>query len=318
MDGKTVFVVGGSAGLGKEISKVLAAQGANVTIFARSQQQLDEAKEEIIAARQNENQTITAIAADMSNPSIVHILFNTQSTLPDTLYCVAGGTSTELGFLVDLAPDVFERSMNKNYYSSLYPAQAALQSWISDDQDAPIPPSPKARKIVFVNSSASLIPTPGYLAYAAAKSAQRALADVLRLEATRYSGPKSTYKVQCVFAHNFITPTFIEEQANKPALTKKLESTEGDLKTLEKNFPSAEKIAPEIVANIENGDYAVMDGRFEPQICWGVAMGGSPKRGWGVWDSILGVLAWVAWPVVRWGWEKECKGEAFRALAARQ
>lgn len=45
----------------------------------------------------------------------------------------------------------------------------------------------------------------------------------------RYSGPVSTYSVQCVFAHNFITPTFIEEQKNKPGLTKRLEGTTGDL-----------------------------------------------------------------------------------------
>jgi 3-dehydrosphinganine reductase len=146
----------------------------------------------------------------------------------------------------------------------------------------------------------------------AGKSAQRALADTLRLEIQQYSGPVSTYSIQCVFAHNFITPTFIEEQKNKPDLTKKLEGTTGDLSEIEKSFPYADKIAPEIVASIAKGDYAVMDGRFEPQACWAVSIGSSPKRGLGVWDTLLAVLMALVFPFIRAGWEKECRGYALK------
>ena len=96
------------------------------------------------------------------------------------------------------------------------------------------------------------------------KSARRALSDTLRLEIQRYSGPLSAYSVQRVFAHNFITPTFIEEQCNKPELTKRLEGTTGELDALGKRSPYADKIATEMVAGVAKGDYAVMDGRFEP------------------------------------------------------
>ncbi|KAF2445300.1 short chain dehydrogenase [Karstenula rhodostoma CBS 690.94] len=312
MNGKTVFVVGGSSGLGKEISKVLASQGAHVTIFARKQELLDEAKDEIIAVRATESQRFKAVASDMSHAATAHSTLAAQRELPDTLYCVAGGTANELGYLMDLEPDQIERCMNNNYYSSLYPAQAVLRAWVQDDKSAGVPKSPKARSIVFVNSTASLTPIPGYLAYSAGKSAQRALADTLRLEIQRYSGPISTYSVQCVFAHNFITPTFIEEQRNKPELTKRLEGTTGDLSKIEKGFPYAEKIAPEIVANVAKGDFAIMDGRFEPQACWAVSIGSSPKRGFGIWDTILAVLMAVIFPFIRNGWEKECRGDALK------
>ena len=85
--------------------------------------------------------------------------------MPDVFYCVAGGTPKECGFLIDLEPDVFERCMNNNYYSSLYPAQAVLKLWVKDDKTASVPPVPKVRRILFVNSSAALIPVPGYVAY---------------------------------------------------------------------------------------------------------------------------------------------------------
>lgn len=83
---------------------------------------------------------------------------------------MAGGTPYDLGFLVDLEPDVFERCMNNNYYSSLYPAQTVLRQWIEDDEKTPIPPKPRVRKMIFVNSTASLVPTPGYLAYSGTQS----------------------------------------------------------------------------------------------------------------------------------------------------
>lgn len=118
--------------------------------------------------------------------------------------------------------------------------------------------------------------------------------------------------MQCVFAHNFITPTFIEEQKNKPGLTKRLEGTTGDLEKIEQSFPFAEQIAPQIVANIAKGDYAVMDGRFEPQACWAVSRGSSPKRGLGIWDTVLAILMALVFPFIRSGWEKECRGDARR------
>jgi 3-dehydrosphinganine reductase len=136
----------------------------------------------------------------------------------------------------------------------------------------------------------------------------------MRLEIIRYNNPKTTYAVQCVFAHNFITPTFIEEQKRKPALTKRIEGTTGDIAALEKtgNFPRAAKIAPEIVAAIDKGDFAVMDGRFESQLCWGVSISSSPKRGWGIWDTLLALLACIIWPIVRRTHVADADGEAYR------
>lgn len=181
MSGRNVLVIGGSAGLGKEMSKVLASQGANVTIVSRKQTLLDEAKEEILRSRKSEAQTVTAVAADMSDVLTVgtacHLsthtyllqaqrVISSQPSLPDVLYCVAGGTAHELGFLVDLQPEQFVTCMNNNFYSSLYPSQALLNAWVEDDRSSgQSPPKPKLRKIIYVNSSASLAPSPGYLAY---------------------------------------------------------------------------------------------------------------------------------------------------------
>lgn len=292
---------------------MLTSIGAHVTIFARKQVLLDQACEEIISSRQSDSQIISAVAADMGDAQSARTAITTQPRLPDILYCVAGGTPNELGYLIDLEPETFERCMTNNYYSSLFPAQTVLKLWTQDDEDAKASTMPRLRKIIFVNSSASLVPVPGYLAYSAGKAAQRALADTLRLEAMRYSGPVSEYQVQCVFAHNYITPTFLEEQKNKPDLTKRIEGTTGGLKELEKQFPYAHKIAPEIVQAAEKGDFAVMDKRLDPQVIWANCIGTEPKRGWGIVDSLLAVLMGIfVFPFIRRDMEKLCKGDALR------
>jgi short-subunit dehydrogenase len=51
VDGKHVFVTGGSQGLGLALAKKYAAKGAKVTIVARDQAKLDAAKREIEVRR---------------------------------------------------------------------------------------------------------------------------------------------------------------------------------------------------------------------------------------------------------------------------
>ncbi|ORX93123.1 hypothetical protein BCR34DRAFT_500123, partial [Clohesyomyces aquaticus] len=75
-----------------------------------------------------------------------------QPRIPDILYCVAGSTAHELGFLADIEPELLQRCMNDNYYSHAYPGQCVLQTLVH------------RRKIVFVNGLASLTPIPGYIA----------------------------------------------------------------------------------------------------------------------------------------------------------
>lgn len=131
----------------------------------------------------------------------------------------------------------------------------------------------------------------------------------MRLEVMRYSGPKSLYVVQCVFVHNFITPSLLEELEHKPGLTKRIEETDGDLADLEKRFPYPQQIARDVVAAVERShDFAVMDRQLVPQLLWANMIGSSPKRGWGIFDSIMAFLAsFIVFPFVRRDIERQCR-----------
>ena len=276
----------------------------------------------------------------------LNTVFRSQARLPDVLYCVAGGTSTELGFITDIDAGDLESCMRNNYFTAAYPAQSILKMWTEDDTQTAQTSSAKLRQIVFINSAAAFLGMPGYVAYTckfffgrtskedcskpkkgfdrqnmltfqptgkASKCAVRGLADTLRMEALRLSGPASTYTIHCAFPSNFISPAFLEEQKSKPELTKRIEGTTGSTAELERRFPSAEKVAKGIIAGVARGDFALCDDSVESGLLFANMIGPSPKRRLGVLDSLLAtVVGLFVWPVLRRRWDKMCKDDGIQ------
>ncbi|KAF4447677.1 short chain dehydrogenase/reductase family oxidoreductase [Fusarium austroafricanum] len=302
LTGKTVFLAGGSTGLGKELAVALASRGCHVTIFARRQQQLEIARERVLAARKSQSQEINIQSLDLTDPEKIQSTFASQSRLPDILYCLAGGTTNELGFLVDLDPSDVQRCMTNNYLTSAYPAQAILKLWVEDDkQNKSNPPSKgtvKRRKLVFVSSAAAFVAFPGYIAYTPAKCAVRALADTLRSELKRYSGPASKYSVHISFPSNFISPSFIDELGNKPELTKQLDGTTAPMTELTQKLHSSKQVADYILKGVDKNEYIICS-ECEAALLFGAMTGPSPKRGIGFVDSCVSIAAVAAGPIIR-------------------
>ncbi|RHZ55809.1 uncharacterized protein CDV56_104290 [Aspergillus thermomutatus] len=314
--GKTAFVTGGSGGLGKAISNILAARGAHVTIFARRPGPLEDAKNEIIkncvdASRQE----INAVAVDMADASAVSEAFRSQPRIPDFLYCSAGGNHAENGFFVDLQATQLDSCMKNNYYSTAYAAKAMLDLWIENDKKPTGIDSPKRttgpniRRIVFVNSAAAFLGLPGSVAYTPAKSAVRALADTLRFEVLRHNSSKTTYTIHIAFPADFISPGFVLEQDTKPDLTKRIQGTNvATFAELEEKFPSSEKVARGIIARVDKGDFIICEDSLAASLLFTNMVGLSPKRGLGIVDSLLSVvMGWFVVPVLRRRWERMCR-----------
>lgn len=118
-----------------------------------------------------------------------------------------------------------------------------------------------------------------------------------------YSSAKSRYSVHCAFPGSFLSDSFIAEQQAKPELTKHIEKTAWALEEVERRIPSADTIAERIIAGVAKGDFAICSD-FETEVLWSNMIGPSPKRGWGVVDSLLGLLSgFVIWPVLRRNWD---------------
>ncbi|RYP61090.1 hypothetical protein DL769_007865 [Monosporascus sp. CRB-8-3] len=327
-NGKTVFVTGGSAGLGLEISKAVAAQGAHVTIFARRQKVLDEARSIIKDVRRSKEQEINAVSVNLSNASEVDSAFRAQPRLPDMLFCCAGGTPGQVGFINDLTPEQLETCMQNNYLTAAFSAQMMLKIWTGDNKTAK-GTTPLTRRIVFINSVAAFCTVPGMGAYSgssnpqnctlsssssrsdvspAPKSAVRGLADCLRMEALVYSSPTRKYSIHCAFPSTFISDAFFEEQNGKPLLTKEIEGTVGTPEELMRKHPSAKKEADLILAGVVKGDFAICDESIESPILFANMVGVSPRRGIGIYDTIMSLVMALAWPLIgRPWWDGLCK-----------
>ncbi|KAF1961794.1 short chain dehydrogenase [Byssothecium circinans] len=309
---KTVFITGGSQGLGQELAQIFASKGAHVTIFARRQERLEMARIEIIAQQLDPDQEISAVSLDLRDPGAVAAVFASQPQLPDTLICAAG-CNVELGFLADLNPKDLETCMQSNYFTAAYAAQALLKLWIDDDKSCGSASSParkplRHRQIIFINSAAAFAPIPGYIAYNPARAALRALADTLRIEIMRYLSATSTYAIYCAFPSNFMSPQFLAEQSLKPDLTKRIEGTTAPIDELAKKVPTARKVAEGIIQGVERGDFALCDDSWDASFLFANMVGPSPKRGVGLVDSALATLMGLfVWPVVRRRWESLCR-----------
>ncbi|KAI5868186.1 putative short chain dehydrogenase/ reductase [Durotheca rogersii] len=318
--GKTVFVTGGSGGLGKAISKELASKGAHITIFSRRQGALDEARQEILAARLSEDQEVNAVSLDLSDASKVDEAFRSQPLIADILYCTAGGNHAENGFIVDIGAQQIENCMKNNYYSAAYPAKSLLDIWTEDDKKKGTDGTtgPRLRQIIFVNSAAAFLGIPGSIAYTPAKAAVRALADTLRMEVLRYNGPASSYSIHCAFPADFVSPGFVLEQKTKTPLTKRIQGLDRPFEELVARFPTSEKVASLIIAAVGRGDFIICEDSFAASALFTNMIGPSPKRGLGIVDSLLGLLVgWFVWPALRRKWEGMCRqdGEELRKSA---
>ncbi|KAL3466939.1 putative steroid dehydrogenase [Aspergillus heterothallicus] len=287
--GESVVIAGGSKGLGRELAIQLASQGASVTILARDPVPLEETRQELLKHTQTPNQTIHAAPLDLTDAPAVDAFITSLPSAPAILFCVAGGTSPEIGFFADITAQHIESCMARNYLAAAYISHALLRRWLRE----PPPPSAQTqqqrRHIIFTASTATFLGLPGYAAYTPSKAATRALADTLRQEALLYSAHQEI-KIHCSFPGNIFTEAFYAEQARKPALLKEIEGGEdggGDGK-------SAEHVARLILEGLQGGRYFItMDGDTELLLnnMRGPSPRDAPLREW-----VLGFVGSLVWP----------------------
>lgn len=140
--------------------------GAHVTVFGRRAKVLEETRLELQAKAVSPQQEIRAVVLDLLDPEHVEKTFKEQPTIPDVLYCVAGGCIGQLGYFTEVSSKTLKDCMEANYLTSAYPAHTMIKQWIEDDKVNGREGQKKTRQLVFVNSASALCNIPGYIAYA--------------------------------------------------------------------------------------------------------------------------------------------------------
>jgi NAD(P)-dependent dehydrogenase (short-subunit alcohol dehydrogenase family) len=170
--GKSVLIFGGSRGLGLVIARELAAEGARVTLAARSLEALERAQSDL-AGR---GMSATIIRCDIRNRSEVDAAVERviqEHGAIDVLINDAG--TIQVGPLQHMSAADFEDALATHFWGPLYAVLAALPEMRRHG----------ARRIVNISSIGGKVAVPHLLPYSASKFALTGLSEGLGAELGR-------------------------------------------------------------------------------------------------------------------------------------
>jgi 3-dehydrosphinganine reductase len=172
-DGKLIYITGGSSGIGLEMGKIFASQGADLLLIARNVEKLKAARQVMEPMRSRSAQRIETLSLDVADIRDVEAKMKTAIAdfgAPDILILSAGINKYADRF-ENITYEMFDEVMKINLYGPRNMIHALL-------------PAMKAKRghIVILSSAAGLFGMFGYTAYGTSKAALLGLSDSLRYE----------------------------------------------------------------------------------------------------------------------------------------
>jgi NAD(P)-dependent dehydrogenase (short-subunit alcohol dehydrogenase family) len=242
--GKTVYITGGSSGIGLAAAKQFAGTGANVAVFSRSQAKLDAALPLIEAARAAAGQQVLAVQLDVGNHTDVDAKMAATVRsfgAPDVLVNCAG--VAWCNYIEETPYEQYERMMMTDFFGVRNTVTALL-------------PFMKERggNIVNVASILGVIGVFGYAAYCPAKFAVIGFSEVVRAEMKKYN-----IRVSVLCPPDTDTPQLAEENKTKPPETRAIAGNTG--------LMQPEQVAALMIKGMERNKLMIVPG-FMNWLSW--------------------------------------------------
>jgi len=149
--GQSVYVIGASHGIGEEIARAFAADGADVLIAGRSKERLDAAAGRI-------GHAVRIAQADATSQEDVDALFADAGSVDHLVIAVSGGM-VGLGPLAELSEEALREGFESKVFAQLRVLKAALPKL-----------APNA-SVTFIGAGSSRAAFPGTVGLAAANGA---------------------------------------------------------------------------------------------------------------------------------------------------
>jgi NAD(P)-dependent dehydrogenase (short-subunit alcohol dehydrogenase family) len=165
-------IVGAGPGNGAAFARQFSRAGYHVALLARGRETLDALVSEIAGTR-----AYTYDATDPAHAQRVFAAIREDLGEPQTL--IYNASTREFGDLDATRPDAFERAWRVNAYGCLLAAQQVVPAMRAAGQG----------NIIVIGATASLKGSAGFVAFGAAKAAQRSLAQSL----ARQLGPEGIH-----------------------------------------------------------------------------------------------------------------------------
>ncbi|EIM88327.1 oxidoreductase [Stereum hirsutum FP-91666 SS1] len=282
--GRHCYVTGGSAGLGLALAILLTKKGADVSIVARNEEQLEKALEKLEEARITPNQVLKSYSFSLDDPGAAERAMEAACVphggqCPDAVFLCAGKATP--GFFVEQDAETMKRGMDSTYWVSAWSAMIASQRMAKTRTKG---------KIVFVSSVLGYMSMFGYSTYTPGKHAIRGLADTLRQEMLLYA-----VDVHIYFPATIHSPGYVEENRTKPPLLLELEAADEGL--------SPEKAAEGLYGGLQRGDFHITDS-LVTHLFRTNTRGCTPYNSNMLKEFIFGLIGWIGLPLWRRGVDK--------------
>lgn len=202
--GKTIYLIGGSAGIGLAIAEKMIRQGANVILFARNESRLQQAVLQLSGVLHQVNQIVDFEVLDAVNYEHVEVLMSAcvqRYGAPDGLINCAGRAIPN--YVEHISADQFDETLKINLYSCRNTIHALLPYM-----------KKKGGFIVNTASMAGVIGVFGYTDYSASKFAVIGYSEALRSELKAFK-----IQVSVLCPPDTDTPGFHHENKTKPEET---------------------------------------------------------------------------------------------------
>ena len=157
LDNKVAIITGGNAGVGKEIAKLFASEGAKVVISARRQQVLEEAAKEIEAA----GGTVLCVPTDISKvDDVKNLVSKTVETFGQLDILINNAGITKDGLMLRMKENDFDTVIDVNLKGTWNCMKHATKLMVKQ----------KYGRIVSMSSVVGVMGNAGQVNYAASKS----------------------------------------------------------------------------------------------------------------------------------------------------
>ncbi len=176
LSGRVALVTGASSGLGRHLSKSLAAGGASVVAGARRRDKLESLAEEVRAT----GGKIAIVELDVENEASIVAAYDAAERAFGTVDVVlANAGLNSAGSALDLASDELAQLLRVNVQGVYLTAREAARRLIKS-------PTPERGRIILLGSVGSLRPLAGLTAYSMSKAAVAMMGKGLAREWARY------------------------------------------------------------------------------------------------------------------------------------
>ncbi|GAB2563547.1 SDR family NAD(P)-dependent oxidoreductase [Spirosoma aerophilum] len=174
--GKTVLITGGSRGLGLELARLLAKEGANLALCARDADELDRAEAEL----EELGASVYTEVCDVTNKiQIDHFAENVRQVFGPVDVLINNAGTIIVTPYEHATEDDFRQAMDTHFWASFYMINAVLPQMLSRE---PGKKSERRGSIVNITSIGGKLAVPHLLPYATSKFAMVGYSEGLRAE----------------------------------------------------------------------------------------------------------------------------------------